>query len=192
VPSLVAPTIPAGSLCAQREPILAAGPGLIMRPWVMTDAPAVRAAYQDPEIQRWHVRRADSLAEAESWIDVWRGEWPAEIGASWAVVDATTDELLGRGALKAMNLADATAHVAYWTAPAARGRGVAPAAVEAMTAWAFGAGFVRLSLEHSMDNLASCRVAGKTGYAVESIQRSAWLQADGRHDAHVHVRIRPN
>jgi RimJ/RimL family protein N-acetyltransferase len=41
-----------------------------------------------------------------------------------------------------------------------------------------------------MGNTASCRVAGKTGFAVEGVRRSAWLLADGRHDVHAHARLR--
>ena len=37
-------------------------------------------AYQDEAIQRWHVRRADSLAEAREWIVGWQGDWAAEGG----------------------------------------------------------------------------------------------------------------
>jgi [ribosomal protein S5]-alanine N-acetyltransferase len=42
-------------------------------------------AYQDEAIQRWHVRRADSVAEAREWVAGWPGEWAAEAGAHWAV-----------------------------------------------------------------------------------------------------------
>ena len=94
--------------------------------------------------------------------------------------------------LKHLKFADGTADVAYWTVPAARGKGVCPRAVDAMASWAFEvAGFHRLDLEHAIGNTASCRVAGKTGFAVEGVRRSAWLLADGRHDVHAHARLRP-
>ena len=41
-----------------------------------------------------------------------------------------------------------------------------------------------------MGNRASCRVAEKTGFAVEGMRRSAWLLADSRHDVHAHARLR--
>ena len=41
-----------------------------------------------------------------------------------------------------------------------------------------------------MANAASCRVAEKTGFAVEGVRRNAWLLADGRHDVHAHARLR--
>jgi [ribosomal protein S5]-alanine N-acetyltransferase len=148
-------------------------------------------AYQDEAIQRWHVQRAGSLAEAREWIAGWQGGWVAETGVHWAVADADSGVLLGRAALKHLKFSDGTAEVAYWTVPAARGKGVCPRAVDAMASWAFGvAGFHRLDLQHAVGNTASCRVAEKAGFAVEGVRRSAWLLADGRHDVHAHARLR--
>jgi len=58
-----------------------------------------------------------------------------------------------------------------------------------MTAWGFALGLHRIELEHSVANDASCRVALKAGYALESTKRSQALHADGWHDIHLHVRI---
>jgi [ribosomal protein S5]-alanine N-acetyltransferase len=190
VPSLVTSTVPVGSIATRPQPTLTAGSGVLLRPWSLGDAQAVMDAYQDEAIQRWHVQRADSLTETREWIAGWQGGWAAETGAHWAVVDVESGILLGRAALKHLKFADGTADVAYWTVPAARGKGVCPRAVDAMASWAFGvAGFHRLDLEHAVANTASCRVAGKTGFAVEGVRRSAWLLADGRHDVHAHARL---
>jgi ribosomal-protein-alanine N-acetyltransferase len=190
MPILVSTTITAGSLAAQPQPTLTAGGGVLLRPWTLDDAPAVMDAYQDEAIQRWHVMRADSLAETREWIAGWQGGWAAETNAIWAVADADSGTLLGRAGLKHLKFSDGTADVAYWTVPAARGRGVAPRAVNAMASWAFEAGFHRLDLEHAVANTASCRVAEKTGFAAEGVRRSAWLLADGRCDVHAHARLR--
>jgi ribosomal-protein-alanine N-acetyltransferase len=190
MPILVSTTVPAGSLAAQPQPTLTAGGGVLLRPWSLDDAPAVMDAYQDAAIQRWHVMRADSLAETREWIAGWQGGWAAETNAIWAVADADSGTLLGRAGLKHLKFSDGTADVAYWTVPAARGRGVAPRAVNAMASWAFEAGFHRLDLEHAVANTASCRVAEKTGFAAEGVRRSAWLLADGRCDVHAHARLR--
>jgi RimJ/RimL family protein N-acetyltransferase len=193
MPALIVPTVVVGSLASKDQPVLRAGAGdVLLRPWLLTDAPVVMAAYQDPAIQRWHMRRADSLAEATEWVEGWRAGWLAESSAQWAVVDAASDAVLGRVALKCMNLSDGVAEVAYWTASAARGKGVCTHAVDAMTSWAFStAGFHRLELQHSTRNEASCRVAEKTGFELEGVRRQAWLQADGRHDVHCHARLAP-
>jgi [ribosomal protein S5]-alanine N-acetyltransferase len=99
MPSLVTSTIPVGSLATQPQPVVTVGGGVLLRPWILGDAQAVMDAYQNEAIQRWHVQRADSLAEAREWIAGWQGGWAAETGAHWAVVEADSDVLLGRAAL---------------------------------------------------------------------------------------------
>jgi ribosomal-protein-alanine N-acetyltransferase len=56
-------------------------------------------AYQDEAIQRWHVRRADSIAEAREWIAVWQAGWAAETDPIWAAAEAGSGILLGRAGL---------------------------------------------------------------------------------------------
>lgn len=85
-----------------------------------------------------------------------------------------------------------SAEVGYWTAAHARGRGVAPRALEALTGWAFSTlgadGLQRLELLHQVDNPASCRVAQKSRYDVDRILPAAppAFPLDG----HVHTRHR--
>jgi hypothetical protein len=70
-----------------------------------------------------------------------------------------------------------SAEVGYWTAAQARGRGVAPRAVEALTGWAFDApgadGLEQLELLHQVDNPTSCRVAHKSGYDLDTVLPAA-------------------
>ena len=68
---------------------------------------------------------------------------------------------------------------------------MASRALTALSVWALGgAGFHRLHLDHSTRNGASCRVAGKAGFLLEGTKRSAAVHSDGRHDMHLHARIR--
>ncbi|WP_281287091.1 GNAT family N-acetyltransferase [Nonomuraea turkmeniaca] len=125
------------------------------------------------------------------WFDTYHQDWEREKGGHWAV---TRDggEVLGRIALRGLDFDDGIAGVAYWVLPAARGAGVASRALTALTAWALDEiGFHRLELDHSTRNTASCRVATKCGYLLEGIKRSAAVHDDGRHDMHLHARIRP-
>ncbi|MFD7306996.1 GNAT family N-acetyltransferase [Promicromonospora sp. NPDC059942] len=181
-------TITPGTLAELAQPTLPLPDGARMRPWGDTDAVALQAAYADPDIQRWHVRRIDSPDEAREMIAGWQRAWAQERRLEWAVA-AADGTLLGRLALKDLELFDGVAEIAYWTVPAARGRGVAPQAVTAASAWAFDVGFRRLELEHSTRNPASCRVAEKTGFAPEGTRRGAARHADGHHDMHVHARL---
>ncbi|MFG2880849.1 GNAT family N-acetyltransferase [Streptomyces sp. NPDC048297] len=191
MPYLTAPVLAAGTLARAPQPVLLTGDGLVLRPWRAGDAPAVHAAFQDPVLHQWHIRSCDSEEEAASWIEEWRTAWEGEDNAQWAVADADTDELLGRVALREIALGDGVAEVAYWTVPGARGRGVAARATTTVTRWAFEeVGLMRLELLHSTANPASCRVAAKTGFALEGTKRNGFLHRDGWHDMHLHARLR--
>lgn len=179
-----------GSFANSRQPVLPAAGGLLLRPWEWADAPAFLAAYQDDEIRRWHTRRPSTETQAMEWFDTYRQDWEREKGGHWAI---TLDggEVLGRIALRGLDFDDGTAGVAYWVLPTARCAGVATRALTALTAWALDEiGFHRLELDHSTRNTASCRVATKSSYLLEGTKRSAAVHDDGRHDMHLHARIR--
>ena len=206
MPSLTPPVIPAGRLAGSTQPVLPiADSALCLRPWTAADAPAVIAAYADPDIRRWHGRTVDTEAEARGLIERWRSAWSAESGANWAIVreeaadglgagpgraNPGRDVVLGRIALRMIETEQGRAECAYWIMPDARGDGVATKALDALTSWAFeDVGFHRLFLVHSTANDPSCRVATKAGFAPEGVERSSLLHPDGWHDMHVHARI---
>lgn len=92
--------------------------------------------------------------------------------------------------LRSVNLDEGQGEVAYWVLPEARGRGVAPRALQAMSTWLFDhVGLHRLELAHSTRNTASCRVATKAGYLLEGTKRQQTLHGDGWHDMHLHARV---
>jgi [ribosomal protein S5]-alanine N-acetyltransferase len=184
VPSLVDPAIAAGQLSSSNQPTLKVG-SILLRPWAEDDVSAVVAAYQEPEIQRWHARSM-TLGEARQWISDAATAWSEETGASWAV--AEDGVLAGRMTLK-FHLADGCAGAGYWTRRASRGREVAPQALLVAARWAFDAGLHRVELEHSTLNPASCRVASKAGFDAEGTRRGGALHADGWHDMHVHGKL---
>lgn len=161
---------------------------LTLRPWRRSDAPALVAAYRDPAIQQWHARTMTE-DEAGAWVRTYNERWAAETGAEWAVV--ADDMLLGRMALRGLDLADGLGHAAYWVVPAARGRDVATRALRAMTDWMFTElGGHRIELEHATANVASCRVAQKAAYRAEGTKRASTRHPDGWHDMHLHARLR--
>jgi RimJ/RimL family protein N-acetyltransferase len=185
------PAIPAGALAAAPQPVLSAPGELLLRPWEPSDAGVFLAAYRDPEIRHWHTRQPASEHQVREWFEQYRQAWAQETGASWAVTRGGGGEVLGRIALGGMNLDDGVAGCAYWVLPAARGAGVASRALTALSVWALGdAGFHRLHVDHSTRNSASCRVAVKSGFRLEGTKRSDAIHSDGRHDMHLHARIR--
>lgn len=189
VPRLIAPAMTSGSFSGSDQPEIAVGPDVVLRPWRLDDAGALMDAFVDPDIQRWHVRNAESVDEAAEWITAWRRGWSAEVELNWAVANKQTGALLGRMSLKGVKLHDGSAGLAYWMVQDARGRGLCTHAAQVLCWWAFDAGFHRIGLEHSTANQASCRVAVKSGFLAEGVRRGSALHADGWHDMHVHARL---
>jgi [ribosomal protein S5]-alanine N-acetyltransferase len=189
MPSLVPHAIPAGSLARSGQPELRADGGLVLRPWSPADATALAGLYADPAIQHWHGYAISTQDEALKLIEDWHQRWLTERAACWALAVGPDGPLAGQAGVLAMDLREGSAECFYSTAPAFRGRGVAPSALEAVASWAFPAGFHRLWLRHSVANPASCRVALKSGFEAEGTERGAELHTDGWHDMHLHARI---
>jgi RimJ/RimL family protein N-acetyltransferase len=184
------PVIASGLLGGSAQPVLPVTGDLLLRPWEDVDAPAFLAAYQDDEIRRWHTRRPSGEGQVREWFEAYRQDWRQETGGHWAIT-RDGDDVLGRIALRGLDFDDGTAGVAYWVLPAARGAGVASRSLGALTDWALDEiGFHRLELDHSTRNHASCGVATKSGYLLEGTKRSAAVHDDGRHDMHLHARVR--
>jgi RimJ/RimL family protein N-acetyltransferase len=160
-----------------RVPAVGRQPALIVRPWRAADIPARDAA-------RW------LASQDRGWRDGDR--------LSFAVLeadDAGACVLAGSVGLKYREEAGQiggrkTAEIGYWTAVAARGRGIAPAAVRAVTAWVFdtfaGTSLRQIMLVHDVANPASCRVAQKAGYPFRELSPAnppRWHT-----DGHIHLR----
>ncbi|MET8473210.1 GNAT family N-acetyltransferase [Streptomyces sp. NPDC006422] len=190
MPFEIEPVIPPGTLSSAPQPTLRSTDGeLALRPLELADATTVRTAFSDPDIRYWHARTMRTDEEARAWVTAARENWRRETSGQWLVTRTADGAPLGRIALKDINGLDGCGEIAYWVLPEARGAGVAPRAVAALTDWAADTGFHRLDLLHSTRNEASCRVAAKSGYPLEGTRRSSALHTDGWHDMHVHVRI---
>jgi ribosomal-protein-alanine N-acetyltransferase len=137
MPALVPPVLTG---LPDQQPTLRTG-GLTLRPWLDDDAPALLRVYADEAVQRWHCESLDAH-EAAGYATRWADLWRTGSRAGWAVV--REKELIGRVTVSRLELEGGQGEVTYWTAPWARGTGVAPVAVEAVAAWAFGLGFQRL------------------------------------------------
>jgi RimJ/RimL family protein N-acetyltransferase len=164
-----------------RQPTLI-GSKVVLRPWELGDVDAVFAACQDVEIQRWTtVPSPYSQADAVGYVtEVAAAAWE-QGGAEFAVIEAITDRLAG--AIGAHGMSDGIAHVGYWTAPAARGRGLTSAALRTLTGWFLrdGAAF-RVELVVEPANVASVRVAEAAGFTREGLLRQRYLLRGRRAD----------
>jgi RimJ/RimL family protein N-acetyltransferase len=155
-----------------------------LRAYRPEDVDEVVAGYSDPQAQRfmplvpmpftrrhgeWYIHEAVPAAVAEG-------------GSAYAIADPETDRLLGGIGINQVQPARAQGEIGYWVAPWARGRGVATAAVRALTESAFRAGTARLELLTHWENAASQRVALAAGYQREGVRRGALPNRDGGHD----------
>jgi len=152
-------------------------PALLLRPWEDGDTASLVEAYRDPVLRRWTRRQVEDTEDALRWLELRRRGWAFGDRLSFAVLEDRAGHdsarLVADVVLKRPDLAGQSAEVGYWTAAHARGRGVAPRALEALTAWAFETfaedGLQRLELLHQVDNAASCRVAEKSGFTFAEV-----------------------
>ncbi|MFF0476333.1 GNAT family N-acetyltransferase [Streptomyces sp. NPDC004284] len=169
-------------------------PALVLRPWRREDASALVEVSGDPGLRLWETPGVDDDAHAARWVRVQQQGWAAGNRLGFAVLEvqpgSAQEQLVGSVVLKEAAPGRPAAEVGYWTAARARGRGVAPRALEAVTAWAFDSfevdGLERLELLHQVDNPASCRVAQKSGYDFDRILPAS--PPAFPHDGHLHVR----
>ncbi len=164
------------------EPVvLDAGP-LRLRPWRPDDIDAVWSAFQDADIRLWNGGGVQSREDALVLLGR-RLDWTTGDHGSWAVVDRA-DVVLASVSLHSIDRLQNDAEIGYWTAPAARGRGVAAVAADAVCRWGFAALPIdRIELCHAVENTASGRVAEKAGFTFEGRLRRSYRYGDGvKHD----------
>jgi RimJ/RimL family protein N-acetyltransferase len=201
-----------------RVPAVSGRPALILRPWRAADIPALAAemSREYPTAGMWSrpserpvrtalpggaERRTGPAGERDAarWLASQDCGWRDGGRLSFAVLeadDAGGCVLAGNVGLKNREEAGRigereSAEIGYWTAVAARGRGVAPAAVRAVTDWVFdafaGASLRQIMLVHDVGNPASCRVAEKAGYPFR--ERSPANPPHWLTDGHIHLRL---
>jgi RimJ/RimL family protein N-acetyltransferase len=144
-----------------------------------TDRPALVELFDDPATRLWNPGPDD--------LDTWLGQMsvPAPDHRTWAVTD-DHDRLLGVVSLFDLDPVARTAEIGFRVHPAARGRGVATAAVSVALAAQPG---LTVRLLHAVENTASCRVAGACGFGPPELLPANWTYGDGRrHDEHRHLR----
>jgi [ribosomal protein S5]-alanine N-acetyltransferase len=89
-----------------------------------------------------------------------------------AVVEASTDRLVGTTGLHSAHWHHRRADAGYWTAPDARGRGFAARALKLVVDWAFEEfALVRIGLFADVENVGSQRVAERAGFEREGVMR---------------------
>jgi L-amino acid N-acyltransferase YncA len=147
-----------------------------LRPWREEDVAFVEAAGAETPWERLTLAGALGLQR--------RGE-----GVSLIVADAGSDATLGLLFLPARPQPGVVG-VAYWIAPAARGRGVGTRAVRLAADWALAQpGTARVEAWVSPANVASQRLLAAAGFAREGVLRNFTDFGDRRGDVVVFSRV---
>ncbi|MCU7725347.1 GNAT family N-acetyltransferase [Actinoplanes sp. KI2] len=166
------------------SPAEISGTGVRLRAYRPDDAEAVAAGYDDPLSHRFlpTLPSPFTVAHAERFLSEGVMAILAEGGVVYAIADPETDDLLGGIGFDKVVAGRGQAEIGYWVGPWARGRGVATAAVRALSRHALGSGLQRLELLTHWDNPLSMRVALASGYRREGVRRAALPKAGGGRD----------
>jgi ribosomal-protein-alanine N-acetyltransferase len=165
--------------------------GLVMRPWLQTDAMGLLLAMRDPLVRHYAGFLVEDRSQALTRVQRGAGAWADRVGASW-VVSTDSGEVVGSVGFGQLLNGIESGSVGYWLLPQARSAGVASAAVRAGTAAVFRhLEWHRIELYHAVENDRSCTVARRCGYLLEGVMRDAMRYPDdGRwSDEHLHARL---
>ncbi len=162
----------------------------VLRPWHVDDIDALLAAVRTslPTLSQWLPWATDDYdrPRAEAWIAHCAAAREAGSEYHFGIFDAGTGDLLGGVGLNHLIRAYRTAHMGYWVADAARGRGLAVDAARQAARYAFETlALQRLTILVQPENRASLRVAMKLGTVCEGVARDVIVVHDRPHDAMV-------
>lgn len=171
-------------------PIPQPSPGdgvVLLRAWSVEDVAALVEAFGDPVTRAVQADADDGFTDVDGHRFLAEQERERVEGSALNVVvaDATAPaRVLGGASLYDVDLEDATGALGYWTAPLARGRGVATRATRVLAGWGFARlGLARIALTCAPDNAASQRVAERAGFVREGLLRAHIPFRGGRRDS---------
>ncbi len=158
-----------------------------IRPYRLTDASDVLEAARESlaELQPWMpwCHPNYSLEESRSWLERQVPAFEQGTAFEFAIVSGDGGYLGGCG-LNQIDNVNRRANLAYWVRSSATRRGVAAEAVRSLRIWAFeNTDLIRLEVVIAAENMASQRVAQKSGATLEGILRSRLLLHGVPHDA---------
>ncbi|MGH3258599.1 MAG: GNAT family N-acetyltransferase [Streptosporangiaceae bacterium] len=170
---------------------VAYGP-VVLREFEVRDVPMAIQASTDP-----YIPLIGSLPpnageqEAHDWVDRQRGRLAEGAGFSFAIAEADTDRAVGGIGLWFAGLRQGRATVGYSIIPSARGRGLAAAALIAVTefAWTILA-LHRIEAYIEPWNEGSVRTAERAGYEREGLLRNHQEIGGRRRDMLLYATVR--
>ena len=158
---------------------------LILRPFVAADAPEVQRLAGDARVAETTLNIPHPYPDglAESWIAAHASRWDEGVLATFAVVERSTNELVGACGL-VIEPRHAKAELGYWIAVSHWSRGFATEAGRAIIDFAFDVlKLNRVQARHYPRNPASGRVMQKLGMTFEGIHRESLRKHDVSEDS---------
>ncbi|GGJ54948.1 GNAT family N-acetyltransferase [Glutamicibacter ardleyensis] len=163
-----------------------------LRPFEAKDAELVREASIDPLIPLITTVPSNGVdEEILDFIERQRLRLVDQSGYSFAIADAGSDQAVGQIGLWLKNSGQGRASAGYWIGPSHRNKGIASAALDALSRWGLELPEIhRLELYIEPWNEGSWRAAERCGYIREGLLRS-WQEVGGqRKDMYMYSRLR--
>jgi RimJ/RimL family protein N-acetyltransferase len=138
------------------------------------------------ELSRWMAWCHPGYAreDSETFVRSRDAEWDKGEHYSFAIFDSGTGLFLGGAGLNFINRPHNLANLGYWVRTSQTGRGVAPTAARLVARFGLiELGFNRIEILTAVGNLASQRVAEKTGARSEGLLRKRLVVHDQTFDA---------
>jgi RimJ/RimL family protein N-acetyltransferase len=163
---------------------------LRLEPLTQAHVPQLLALSDDPDVVRFtRVPAGADETFVRGWIKRYEGGWDDGSRAGFAI-RGRDGGFLGFAAVVDLDLEQREGEIGYMVVPAARGRGVAPRAVELLTRWGFDdLGLIRLELRIDVENSASECVAARAGYQRDGVLRNVHFKEGLRCDLAVWSRL---
>jgi RimJ/RimL family protein N-acetyltransferase len=152
------------------------------------DAAAIARGLHDPAVSKFaYSGRFSDISEDEvrrQLIDRWVEFLHEDKAILFVITEHSADDFLGIVQLFRFEWdREMFAEVGFWTAPDARGRGIAPAAVELATRWAIKElGLQRIEGLTEPNNTGAIAVMKRAGFVEEGIRRNLDAEVRGRLD----------
>ena len=180
----------AQSLSWPTEPV-AYGP-VVLRQFSAADLPMVREMSADPYLPQIGTLPPNASAqEAQAYIDRQRGRLAEGKGFSFAIAEADSGRGVGQIGLWLDGLDQGRATAGYSVMPAARGRGLAAAALRALTSFGWTIPELhRIELYIEPWNAGSVKTAERAGFDREGLLRSHQEIGGRRRDMLLYAMIR--
>lgn len=152
-----------------------------------SDAELLFPLLADSELSRWMTWPPhESIADTRAYLHEVETAFAAGTSLQWAIFEGDTFcGVIDLDAIRRTRFAVRldTAELAYWLAPAARGRGIATAAARAVLAHAFGQlGLHKITTGCFAENKASRRVLERVGFRLVGTEEQHYFKEGGWHD----------